>query len=70
MRLKQQAMTDVSVADGEKPTSIREHLINVYGNATVGASPVREWVRRIKEAKTGDVSCSCVLLICTNIWYE
>ena len=49
-RLKQHAMTDVAVADGEKPIYIFERLFNVYGKATVGVSPVRGWVRRIKEA--------------------
>ena len=50
MRLKQHAMIDVAAADGEKPTCIFERSLNVYDKATLVMSPVRGWVRRIKEA--------------------
>jgi hypothetical protein len=43
VRLKQHAVTDVAVADGEKPTCIFERLFNVYSKATLGMSHVRGW---------------------------
>ena len=44
-------MIEFLTAEGEMPIRIHERLNNVYGDATVGVSTVRQWVRRCKEAE-------------------
>jgi hypothetical protein len=40
-------------AENEKPNHNQECLLKMYGEATVYMSTAKQWVTRIKEAKTG-----------------
>jgi hypothetical protein len=51
--LEQRAVVEFVLAEGEKLTSIHDSLLNMYGEATVDANTVRNWIRQIKEAETG-----------------
>jgi len=52
MLLKRRLVIEVLVAEGERPTSIHEHLRRVSGEATVDVSAVWWWLQWIKEAET------------------
>jgi hypothetical protein len=47
VQLKQWTVLEFLVAEGEKPTCIHEHLLNMYGEVTVGVS-TGKWVTKIK----------------------
>ena len=49
--IRQRSVIGFLTAEGEMPIRIHERLKNVYGDATVDVSTVRQWVRRCKEAE-------------------
>jgi hypothetical protein len=57
------------LAEGEKLTSIHEHLLNMYSEATVNVSTVQRCVIQTKEAEKGKAAlhdkrqsgCTCTV---------
>ena len=50
-RIRQRSVIEFLTAEGEMPICIHERLKNMYGDATVDVSTVRQWVRRCKDAE-------------------
>ena len=51
VRIRQRSVIEFLTAEGEMTIRIHERLKNVYEDATVDISTVRQWVSRCKEAE-------------------
>jgi hypothetical protein len=67
-------MIEFLVIRGQRSTCIDERLLEAYGEGTVDLNNVRRWVRRIKEAETGEKlnekprnACPCTVVMFDSI---